>query len=231
MGAHVGEESPVGGPMPLASRGIPSRCVTPFSARSVLCLEAMSLASRISPLLSSIVVGMGLLTLGACGLDGVDDGGPGGGDNPLRIPADDPAIDDRLDTLDIACESTLLVTGTYAAGDPPPADHNGCWPVGTWTINATVDRLGCTEQPELPADHVYDITFDDEATTINVLFANNPDDERVNLKISTAGDGLCHGSMEHFGLDNSVWALMPTLQEDGTLSGIGTYSVYNEDPF
>jgi len=171
-----------------------------------------------------------MLGLGACALDSVDNGG--GGDNSgLRIPADDPAIDERLDILDIACESTLFVTGTYVPGDPPPADHNGCWPVGTWTINATVDRLGCDPQPSLIEDYVYDIIFDDENTTINVGFANDPDNERVNLKISTEGDSLCHGSMQHFGLDNSVWNLSPTLQLDGTLSGIGTYSVYNEDPF
>ena len=73
--------------------------------------------------------------------------------------------------------------------------------------------------------------YDEEASTINVAFANDPADERVNLKISTAGDSLCHGAMEHFGTDNAVWALLPVLQLDGTLQGIGTYSVYNEDPF
>ena len=73
--------------------------------------------------------------------------------------------------------------------------------------------------------------FDEEETTINVEFQNDPTNERVNLKISTAGDGLCHGGMEHYGLDNAVWSLYPTLQEDGTLEGTGTYSVYNEDPF
>ncbi len=170
---------------------------------------------------------MGLLAAAGCGLEGVDDGGG----NPLRIPADDPAIDERLDALDIACESTLIVTGTYEPGAAAPDDHNGCWPVGTWTVNATVDRLGCTEQPDLPADHVYDDTFDDEATTINVQFANNPEEERVNLKISTSGDGLCHGHMQHYQLDNTVWALFPVLQDGGTLVGTGTYSVYNEDPF
>ncbi len=169
------------------------------------------------------------MALGACGLDGVDDGmGPEG--NPLRIPADDPAVDERLDILDIACESTLTVTGTYTAGDPPPADHNGCWAVGTWTVNAAVDRLGCTEQPVL-ADYIYDVTYDEEAASVNVAFANDPNDDRVNLKISTAGDSLCHGTMEHFGLDNTVWSLAPVLQLDGTLLGVGTYSVYNEDPF
>lgn len=169
---------------------------------------------------------------GACGLEGVDDGGgPPVGDGPVRIPADDPAVDDRLDALGIICESTLLVTGSYTPGQAPPDDHLGCWPVGTWTINATVDRQGCDPQPDLPEDMVYDVTFDEENTSINVAFANDPADERVNLKISTEGDGLCHGSMDHFALDGTVWGFRPTQQEDGTLSGIGTYAVYDEDPF
>lgn len=175
---------------------------------------------------------LALTLVGACALEDVE--GPDNsmnGDGPVRIPADDPAIDERLDALDIVCQSTLIVEGSYDPGDPPPEDHKGCWPVGTWTVNATIDRLGCDPQPELPEDFVYNVVFDEENTTINVGFANDPADERVNLKISTAGDGLCHGSMEHFALDNTVWALQPTLQEDGTLKGIGTYSVFGEDPF
>ena len=138
---------------------------------------------------------------------------------------------ERLDALDIICESTLIVTGTFVQGAEPPADHLGCWPVGTWTINTEVDRLGCDPQPSLSEDHVYNVVFDEEASSINVSFANDPEDERVNLKISTAGDSLCHGGMEHFGTDYAVWSLLPVLQLDGTLQGIGTYSVYNEDPF
>lgn len=174
-----------------------------------------------------------LLLVGACALEDVEGPGTGepGDDDPVRIPADDPEIDERLDLLDIICESTLIVTGTFVEGAAPPADHLGCWPVGTWTINAEVDRLGCDPQPSLSEDHVYNVVFDEEANAIYVAFANDPDQERVNLKISTAGDSLCHGGMEHFGTDNAVWALLPVLQLDGTLQGIGTYSVYNEDPF
>ncbi len=185
-----------------------------------------------SGLLRSVALG-GLLMTGACALEGVapqpvDNNGD---DLPVRIPADDPEIDARLDALGIICESTLKVTGTYVQGAAPPADHLGCWPVGTWTVNMTVDRLGCDPQPSLETDYVYDITFDEEANTINVSFVNDPDNERQNLKISTAGDSLCHGAMEHFGTDFATWSLQPTLQLDGSLEGIGTYTVNEKDPF
>jgi hypothetical protein len=170
---------------------------------------------------------LGPAALVACGGE-FDPGGQNG--DVVRIPSDDPKDDERLDALDIICESTLLVTGTYEPGDPPPADHKGCWPVGVWTINATIDRLGCDPQVE-PMQFKYNITHDDEAGTINVAYMDDPTNERVNLKISTAGDGLCHGNMEHFGTDFAVWGFFPTLQLDGTLSGKGVYTLHKEEPF
>lgn len=193
----------------------------------------MSLFGSSSTLLSRILSGCALVFLAAassaCGLDGVDSGPIS--DGPIRIPADEPAVDDRLDALEIICESTLIVTGTYLTGDPQPDGLNGCWPIGTWTVSATVDRLGCDPQPDLLEDMVYVVSYDEEASSHNVSFSNDPADERVNLKISTSGDGLCHGTMDHFGVDGTVWSFRPTLQEDGTLLGIGTYSVHQEDPF
>lgn len=165
--------------------------------------------------------------LGACQLDSFEPG-----DGVMRIPNDDPAADERLDQLGIICETDYAVTGSFVPGAvQQPEDMNGCWPVGTWTISATVDRLGCSPQPEVPADLVYEVTFDEEASTINVSYIADPGADRVNLKISTAGDGLCHGSMEHFGLDFGVWSVHPTLQLDNTLLGIGKYTLYDEEPF
>jgi hypothetical protein len=175
-----------------------------------------------------------LASSAACGVGGVDGGGGMTGDGPVRIPADDPSIDDRLDALEIICESTLNVTGTFVESLAQPEGYMGCWPVGTWSVTATVDRLGCDPQPEVTENFVYEVTFDEEASTHNVAFTGNgmaPNDDRVNLKISTAGDSLCHGSMDHYAIDGTVWGFRPTLQLDGTLLGIGTYSVFEEDSF
>ena len=65
----------------------------------------------------------------------------------------------------------------------------------------------------------------------DVVFTNDPGDERVNLKITTGGDNLCHGSFDHYGLDRRVLALRPTLEADGSLAGDGTFSVHVIDPF
>ncbi len=210
-----------------------------------------------------------LLSLVAVYFAGCVGDAPGGGqqeEGPVctedgvtcRIPADDPSEDERLNQLDIVCESQFRVTGTYVAGIAQPAGQNGCWPVGTWTITAAVEQQGCDPQPALPEAMIYDVSFDEEETFIDVAFPSDPpelradgrdgcDDGkdndgdglidnvdsgcRTNLKISTQGDGLCHGAMDHFNADNSVWSFRPTLQEDGTLSGIGTYAVHKADTF
>ncbi len=176
-----------------------------------------------SSLLSLTCVG----AFGACQLDSFEPG-----EGVMRIPNEDPAKDVRLDQLGIICESDYIVTGTFVPGAvAQPEDMNGCWAVGTWTITATPEFVGCSPQPEVPTDLVYEVTFDEEASTINVTYVSDPSAERVNLKISTAGDGLCHGSMEHFGLDFGVWSVNPTLQLDNTLLGIGKYSLYDAEPF
>jgi hypothetical protein len=176
-----------------------------------------------------------MLAAGACAVGNVPPGTMTD-DGPERIPSGDESVEARLDGLDIICESTLLVTGTFAPGLAQPVDMMGCWPVGTWTLSATIDRLGCDPQPdfqtgEFAESWVYEVTYDEETTTTNMVFVNNPTDDRVNFKITTAGDSLCHGAMDHFQLDNTVIGFRPTLQLDGTLTGIGTYTVHEEDTF
>jgi hypothetical protein len=174
--------------------------------------------------------------LGACVGDTTSGPGDPPDDGPQRIPSSEDGVDERLDGLDIICESTMNVTGTYVAGAAQPADVLGCWPVGTWTLSATIDRLGCDPQPlfvdnEFTETYVYEVTHDAENAAIQVGFVNDPSDERVNLKISTAGDSLCHGAMDHYNLDGTVIGFRPTLQLDGTLQGIGTYTRHKDDTF
>ncbi len=169
--------------------------------------------------------------LGACAVGDV----PGSG-NGQRIPSPEEGVDARLDALDIICETTMNVTGTYVEGAAQPSEVLGCWPVGTWTVNATVDFLGCNPQPQFTdgafADtYVYEVSYNAEESFIQVSFVNDPADLRTNLKISTEGDGLCHGAMDHFALDGTVIAFRPTLKEDGTLEGIGTYTIFKDDTF
>jgi hypothetical protein len=177
--------------------------------------------------IGTVAVGLMLGCLAACDTGAVPGGGNGG---PQRIPSDDPSVDSRLDALGIVCESSLLVSGTYTQTEAPPAGHNGCWAVGTWTLTVSLDHQGCDPQPEIATEFTYDVSRDEDANT-NVIFVNDPSDDRVNLKITTNGDGLCHGAFDHYGTDFGVLAFRPTLTEAGTLEGFGTYDLFEQDPF
>ena len=154
----------------------------------------------------------------------------GGDDDVTRIPGD-PVEDQRLDDLDIICESSLAITGTFTPNpvQPPADDFTGCGGVGTWNVTTTVGRVGCNPQPT-PPSFVYEVTFDVEAAALNVAFPADPGNNRVNLKITADGGG-CIGAFDHFELDNSVWAIQAPLQPDNTLLGTGTYTVYEFDSF
>jgi hypothetical protein len=168
---------------------------------------------------------------GPPGMGGGGEGGAGGGTDstPSRIPSGDSAYEQMLDDLGIICESTLTVTGSFTEGAAQPSDLNGCWPVGTWRIEAAIDRQGCDPQTPIDGEFVYEVTHEED--TDDVTFVTDPSDERVNLKINTDGTGLCLGAFEHYGLANDVITFRPVLQEDGSITGIGSYQVHTQDPF
>ncbi len=177
-------------------------------------------------------MGLGLIlgvSIAAC-----TPGGVGNVDNGdfRRIASSEPGVDDRLDALGIICESTLTVTGTYTETTPRPPDNQGtgCWDVGTWVVKAVVDFQGCDPLVPLEAEYVYEVTRDEEDQT-NIEYMGEFDPERMNLKVTSAGDGLCHGGFEHFRADGVVFTFQPVKQNDGTLIGIGSVAVWEEDPF
>ncbi len=147
-----------------------------------------------------------------------------------RVPGED---DDRLDALKIVCETQLNVSGTFVEGTAQPDTHTGCWDVGTWTVNTFETAVeGCSPAPTLEAEYIFEARRDDEdAADTTIKYMNDPEFERVNLKITTAGDGLCHGAFSIFLEDFTEVTLNPTLQADGTLSGIGAFRVHTEDPY
>ena len=175
--------------------------------------------------LVSLLAGLGLVgILAGCSLD------DGGGASVTRIPGD-PVEDARLDSLNIICQSSLTVTGTFTPNpvQPPPEDFTGCGGVGTWNVDVAVDRVGCNPQPT-PPSFVYEVTYDIEAAVLEVAFPADPTNERVNLKITADASG-CIGAFDHFELDNSVWAIQAPLQPDNTLVGTGEYTVFEFDSF
>lgn len=172
----------------------------------------------------------------------VDDGGDSGPGDITRIPSDDPAFDQELDSKDIICQSSLTVSGTFTLGEARPLGEGGitgCWGVGTWNVTAQVDRQGCDPQAQPPAEFVYEAIRDEESESTLVSFPADAENERLNLGITATGDG-CIGVFDHFGTDFSVWAFHVDLGvtpddmavgDTRPLTGTGTYSVFKYDPF
>jgi len=174
--------------------------------------------------------------IGACDLTGVEDGmGPGPdpdpGDLPDRIPnTNDPDYDQRLDDLGIQCQSDLMVTGTFTESEPQPIEKTGCWPVGEWRVSVTMVRQGCDPQDEFPTEFVYTVVNVDDQTVVQ--YPADPNNERMNLKITSNGGGTCNGVFEHYGLDLRVLEFHPILPIGGTaFMGEGAFQVWLEDPF
>lgn len=195
--------------------------------------------SRTLKMAGHLALGVAVLGLGACSLDPVgsstppraDAGAVDPGNLPTRIPnAMDPEYDPNLDALGIVCQTTMTLTGTFQEGEPQPADLNGCWPVGTWTVQTQLDFVGCDPQEPIAQEFVYTVQRIDDSNV--VIFDADPDNERVNFKISTDSSGGCFGGFEHYGLDLRVINLQPDLLPGTTtLTGEGFFQVWLEDPF
>jgi hypothetical protein len=144
-------------------------------------------------------------------------------------PAYDGDDDDRQDTLGIICEGELSITGTFVASAPQPEDVFGCWPVGTWTFSASVGGHDCPSAPMVLPEYKFSVTRDAEEVE-HYSYDTDPAYERVRIKVTSGGGGLCEGGVELYSEDGKhVWILKPSLQADGTLNGSGQYELYGSD--
>ena len=126
-----------------------AHCVLLFAAMSGSTSSTQSLSGLPLSGLLCAAAAFSLAVTGACAVGEVPMG------DGQRIPSGDPAVEARLDGLDIICESTLIVTGTFVEGIAQPAELLGCWPVGTWTVSATIDRLGCRSHSDSEFTDIY----------------------------------------------------------------------------
>ncbi len=188
-------------------------------------------------------IAVGLVIAGSLAACSVGDDGEDRDFGVERIVSDDADYEKELDEKGIVCETELIVTGTYVEGQPRPADIGGCWPSGTWTVQPSVEREGCSPAIPIEAQFVYEVVRDEENSTDSVTYPADSTNTRVNLKV-TAGGGGCEGSMEHFGItvpfldsslsNNIVLSLNPFLEDAGdgsTLIGKGTLRMHTDDTF
>jgi len=67
-----------------------------------------------------------------------------GSSGPTGIGTDatlGPPSESGMAQLGIICSTFYAATGTFVpnAGDPPPANFTGCWPIGAWTFSLTLN--------------------------------------------------------------------------------------------
>jgi hypothetical protein len=145
-----------------------------------------------------------------------------------RIPSDQ---DDRLDQRGVVCESSYELSGSFVPSGQPSADQEGdCWPLGTWTVEASLTRKGCSPQKSFGAQRVYEVTVNADEE-YEYRFPADPDNQRVELGVISHGGPDCEGQFDHFDRDNAVWNVRPVLAPDGTITGSATYTMWPEDQF
>jgi hypothetical protein len=132
----------------------------------------------------------------------------------------------REEALGQICEAQLAVSGEVRRSAPQPADVFGCWAVGTWTLHPAVVENGCADAPAPKPEYVFEVTRDDEERH-HYRYLSDPTWDKVKMKVSSGGGGLCEGGFEIFSGDGrTVTRLKPSLEADGTVGGFGEYEVY-----
>lgn len=128
------------------------------------------------------------------------------------------------------CSAYLSLEGTFTESRPvDPLEVKGCWPVGTWTFRAKLEQNDCAEPPALEPEYSFLVERDeDQVETYKYL--TDPEWERVYIKVTSGGGGLCEGGLEVFSEDGmKVLNLKASLLEDQTLTGFGEYDVFMVD--
>lgn len=184
---------------------------------------------RTGVLSSLFAAALALGSVSGCALEGVEDpGGPGPSDGDNPDPLDDG---ENEDPKEVVCRAQLAVTGTIELSQAEPADRQGCWPVGTWTIDVTVADPGECDDVPIAEQYVYEIVLSDPNNTDagwEYVFPADPDNEYIFLKV-TEGGGRCQGSFEHYSDDRKQFTILRPFEEsDNVLAGVGEYEFYVE---
>lgn len=133
------------------------------------------------------------------------------------------------------CGATLTTQGSFTpdATNPPPADYEGCWPVGMWTFTVSVAMNDCATPPQpLTQYQLKGTTTLDENGDPLPEMSYVGDTTRVIAKYSEGGSGLCEGELDMFSADGTkVWLIKPELNADNTITGDGEYGEFTTDQY
>ena len=134
--------------------------------------------------------------------------------------------------LGISCSTFYAATGTFVpnAGDPPPANFTGCWPIGAWTFTLTknadpatgggVDTCTGAQEPTTLAKYQFtgSTSLDQDGDPVE-KFTYTPQSSDPNvhstIKVTEGGSGICEGGMSLFDSSGKkVWTLSPELNAE-----------------
>lgn len=131
------------------------------------------------------------------------------------------------DKLGIVCEASLSIRGSFTQTAPQPVDVFGCWPVGIWRFTTQVVSNDCPTAPALEPEYVFEVTRDEVEETMRYAYKTDPTYDRLRMKVTSGGGGLCEGGFEIYSPDGKTFVnLKPALQASGEITGHGDYEVY-----
>jgi hypothetical protein len=142
-----------------------------------------------------------------------------------------PVGDDEED--EILCQTDLDVAGTFTVSDAQPAEIVGCWPIGTWTWQATVTSNNCAQTPALLPSYSFrgerDLSADDPNYAWDFIITA-PNDPLATVGVQSGGGGQCSAGLLYYTADgHGTYSLHPAIQDDGSLIGHGTYQQHTLD--
>jgi hypothetical protein len=152
-------------------------------------------------------------------------------------PEDAADIPTGVDLLGRVCTMKMTVTGSFSQSVEPPthedgSPYEGCWPIGTWTFQATRGQTDCTAEPVLLGQYQFRVeqAFDADGNPYQTNHYMTDPSVRHRVKVSQGGDGLCEGELNLWSADGKeVWIIKPELYADNHLGGDGEYSLYKSD--
>lgn len=165
-------------------------------------------------------LGLALAFTSGCTLGEVGDDTTPIGDDDTTLPAN------------ALCESTLTLSGTFAAeAVPPPTEDQGCVPQGTWTVQVTVSDVGDCDEAPVSTSYIYTVTG--EGADETVTFTGGAGE--LTWGIHAGGNGQCEGSFEHIweatGGEFHVAQMSPYFAPGTTtMMGSGTYQLWSKHP-
>jgi hypothetical protein len=136
------------------------------------------------------------------------------------------------------CTATMSVTGSFVRGVAPPLNpdgtmYEGCWGVGTWTFQATVNQNDCTPAPTMLPQYSFQGTLTTDPDTGDQIqqyaYVTDPSARSI-VRVSAAANAACEGELSLYSSDGiKVTSLKPWLNPDNTIVGDGEFAMYTND--